>query len=672
MASSTVNLILAGEDQGASAALDSVQGGLGGFGDMLGGLANPAALAAGAVGLVTTAAIGAGVALFNASQETEQAMNLLQAQTGATAAEMEQFRGIAENVFTNNWGESIGDVTAAMAEVKEQTGATGAELENLTQKALIMRDVFGEDVAASTNAATVLMEEFGLTGDEAMDFITTGFQRGLNSSDDFLDSIGEYGNLFSDAGFTAEDFFGIMESGAAGGVLGTDKIADAVKEMNLLLNEGGEDMAYTFSEMGLSYEDMRFAVMTGQAEWGDYFDEIVGGINGINDPLAKAAAQTAIFGTMAEDLGLGFTEGLTTSSVALEEMAGATEAAGDAVSQGLGPAWETFKRETLVALMPIGDMIGGALSAATPYLAQFGTWLGTNIPVALAYMGETFNLYWPLIQAGAQAAWDFIYPNILQPLGTVLGENVPVALETLRAKWSDEVFPALQTTAESVWGFIYPNILEPIQKWFDDQGITALDIFSVAWDVLWTAATLSIETSWQVAQFIFSGIQLFFDEILPNSIAAGRAAWETNWMGIRTAAESASGVLQGIFDAVQGFANWLSGHVFNFNFNLPELPDWAIPGSPIPLHTRWADFGDYLDQHTFDVDFQTNTADVMPEEAFTPAFTSGTRGAFGASVSSGGATYYIEKIEVNDAETGRLLLAWLEGIETAEALEAMA
>lgn len=73
--------------------------------------------------------------------------------------------------------------------------------------------------------------------------------------------------------------------------------------------------------------------------------------------------------------------------------------------------------------------------------------------------------------------------------------------------------------------------------------------------------------------------------------------------------DNARDFVQRFKDALIGFWEWLEDHVFNFKVNLPKLPDWATPGSPIPLHTAWEDFGNYLNRATFtpDLDFDGGT-----------------------------------------------------------------
>lgn len=73
--------------------------------------------------------------------------------------------------------------------------------------------------------------------------------------------------------------------------------------------------------------------------------------------------------------------------------------------------------------------------------------------------------------------------------------------------------------------------------------------------------------------------------------------------------DAARDFVQRFKDALINFWEWLQDHIFNFQIKLPELPEWATPGSPIPLHTAWEDFGNYLNRATFspDLDFDGGT-----------------------------------------------------------------
>lgn len=205
-----------------------------------------------AIGGATIATAGYALKL---STEFDKAFNTLQTQTGASAEEMESLNASMENIYANNFGETIEDVAQSMATVKTQTNLTGQELEDITTKALLMRDTFGFEVNESIRAVNSLMNQFGITADEAYTLIAQGAQKGLNQNDDLLDTINEYAVQFEMLGYNADDMFNMLANGASEGTWSVDKLGDAVKEFNIRAKDGSESTAEAFSMLGLTTRD---------------------------------------------------------------------------------------------------------------------------------------------------------------------------------------------------------------------------------------------------------------------------------------------------------------------------------------------------------------------------------------------------------------------------------
>jgi len=658
MTDALVRLILTGEDSGATAALDAVGGQLDTVGGKLAGFAPGGAIAAGAVAgiaAISAAAIGVGAAALGLSEDMDAAMNTFSARTGVAGDELEQFRGVAADVFDNNWGESFQDVADVMSTVQQITGAGADSIGDMTQNAIILRDVFDKDVGESIDAAKVLMDEMGLSSQQAFDLITTGLQNGLDRNGDFLDTIREYGNLFGDAGFSAEQFYNILETGAEGGALGTDKVADAVKEFQIRFLEGGDEMVAAVEELtGDSWQMFIEEIQAGDSTVAETFTLFTQLLAEMEDPIERNALQVALFGTQAEDLGVSFTEGLGAAITSLDEMAGATQMAGDAVSQGLAASWEGFKRTIQTSLLPLGDWLGQALDAAVPYLQQLGDWLAVTIPAAT----ETLRAFWvdvawpAIMQVGDWIAQD-VFPVFVN-LYNWLDAEMPGALETLRAFWVDEAWPVIRDTLESIWGFLEPNVFTPLGEWLDEKLPVALEFLRTTWvDTVWPALQVGAEVAWEIIKAILEGIQVFFDSTLPTALESAKSTWESVWGAIQTATQTASSIIQPVFDAVKSFADWLSGFTFDFKFNIPGIPDWMIPHSPLPIHTAWKNFGDYL-----------RTADFTPKMS-APVATTGQISPQLPTGSSNQTVYQFSpgSIVVRDETTGRALLNWLQNIE---------
>lgn len=198
-------------------------------------------------GSLASAAIEKGVSLLSSgissivSQafELDEANQKLAASTGANAEQMEEYAAVMERLYTNNYGESIGEIADAMALVKQYTGEIDTStLETMTENAMALADTFDADMSESIRGVNALMENMGLTAEEAFDYIAAGSQNGLDKSKELSDNITEYSQLWSQAGFSAEEMFSILQNGLDSGAYNLDKVNDFVKEFTISLSDG--------------------------------------------------------------------------------------------------------------------------------------------------------------------------------------------------------------------------------------------------------------------------------------------------------------------------------------------------------------------------------------------------------------------------------------------------
>lgn len=555
------------------------------------------------VGAAATAFVGLGVTGFNASMEIDQAQRELQGTLGVTADEAEWLGAVGVKVFKDNFAGSLEEAIAAVGLAQKALGdLSDQELADATENAYRLSDAFEVDVAEGLNQAGVLMKEFGLTQQEAFDFMASGFQNGLNASDDFLDSIGEYSNLFADAGFTADEFYSIMQTGAAGGVLGTDKIADAIKEMQIRLNEGGDAVKSAFGDIGLDFNNISAAVTRGDAEWADYFDKIVGGINGIEDPIKRAQVQTAIFGTMAEDLGVSFTEGLSAGQTSLEDMSGAIDKI-DVRYNNFGSMATGLWRNLVIAITPVTDKLLDMANNAMPYAIMAVDWLSTQIqvlipileqwadwfvsvavPAIIEFMTPIINQLIPGLQLLgdivlnlATAIWPYILQaftfltdnmNIVLPILAAVGVAIlaiasPVTLIAglivlLATAWAnnwgniqgitqaalDFITPYI-TTAMATIQAVVTTVLNYLSAWWQQHGDNLMTIVNTVWTWIQTYIGVQINTIMTVITVVGGLIMAFWQEWGDILIAGAERTWEN----IKTIIGAAMDILGYLIDA---------------------------------------------------------------------------------------------------------------------------
>lgn len=313
---------------------------------------------------VGVAAAGAfTTALVKIGTEYQAATSQISAATGATGAELESLQGVMENVYGNNYGDSMADVADAVATVSQQMkGLSDGELQSVTEGAFALRDVFQYDVAESVRAANALVNNFGISGDDAMNLIAAGAQNGLDFSGELLDTISEYSVQFAKVGIDADQMFQIMQAGADSGAWNLDKVGDAIKEMSIRVVDGSETTAAGFEAIGMDADLMAQKFAAGGDSAQQAFQETIQALASMEDPVQRNIAGVNLFGTMWEDLG----------PEVVEQLASITDeayAAGDELQKmqevkydNLGDALKGLGRQLEVELLPLANELTGFLT----------------------------------------------------------------------------------------------------------------------------------------------------------------------------------------------------------------------------------------------------------------------------------------------------------------------
>nr|WP_317357828.1 phage tail tape measure protein [uncultured Tyzzerella sp.] len=236
--------------------------------------------------------------------ETDNASTTFQMMTGTSSDEMAKFNQEIKNIYNSGLGESLTEVSQAMAEIKNQTkNIDTSTLSKLTANALQLQEAFGFDIQESIRAVNMLTTQFGITGEEAFNLIVQGVQNGLNKNNDLLDVINEYSVKFASSGDSAEDFFNRLQNSANAGTFSIDKSADAFKEFTIRITESGEEVTNSLNILGLNADEMANAISKGGEDGYNATQKIIEGLLNIEDPLEQNRLGMQIFGTMWEDAG---------------------------------------------------------------------------------------------------------------------------------------------------------------------------------------------------------------------------------------------------------------------------------------------------------------------------------------------------------------------------------
>lgn len=315
---------------------------------------------------------GAGYAL-NLSTEFDQAFNTLITKTGASKDEFDSLNESMENIYKNNFGESIEDVAESMATTRNNTKLTGEELEKTTEYALLMRDVFEFDVNESTRTAKMMMDQFGISSEEAYNLIAQGAQSGLDKNGDLLDTINEYSVHFSQLGIDAPTMFNMLVNGAESGTFSVDKLGDAVKEFGIRVKDESSSTQEAFKAIGLDSDAMAQKFGKGGESAKKALNETVTALFNMKDPIAQNQAGVALFGTMWEDLGADGVKALMDVSgeidITKDKLGEINEMKYDDIGSALEGLGRTIQTDVI---SPLGEELQPVVEEVIDYVKENG------------------------------------------------------------------------------------------------------------------------------------------------------------------------------------------------------------------------------------------------------------------------------------------------------------
>jgi len=202
--------------------------------------------------------------------------------------------------------------------------------------------------------------------------------------------------------------------------------------------------------------------------------------------------------------------------------------------------------------------------------------------------------------------------------GDIQGKTAEVLL------WFNaEVLPTWKGNADNmraIWDIASTRISE---LWKNLQ--LTIDVFVQWWDVnvvqVWEGNVDNMSVAWGIAKEniaeLWNGLQLTIESFInwwgtnvvtvwAGNVSNMASAWETAkgnltgaWNSFKETVEAAWGAIQPIFEAIEAFAAWVNSTTLSLDIQIPELPDWATPDSPLPIHTAWKNFGEYLGGQNF-------------------------------------------------------------------------
>ena len=493
--------------------------------------------AATAIAALAAAALAGAKEVVQLGTDYRQATNQLSAQTGATGQELEELGGIAQEVYRNNFGDSISDVNEALATTRTNTGLMGDELRKATESGYLLRDTFGMDFSESSRAASALMNKFGISAQQAYNLIAVGAQNGANRNGDLLDVLSEYAPKYAEMGLTADDMMQTLIAGAENGVFQIDKVGDAVKEFSIRAIDGSDTTKEAFEALGLSASGVSAELAAGGPQARAAFLQVVNALQAVEDPLERNQLAVALFGTQFEDLGeqalpilASIAEGGDLSTDALSQI-------NDVRYNDAASALEGVRRKIVNEFLPLAQDMQGLLVDAL-----------STIDDALAdgFQPEDVKIIGEAVADALMEGIGTIETLLSENMGTItemLDAAVAVVVEALPAL-VDAILPAAMGLLQSVVDAITANV-EPL------TALATNIVTSVATFLVENAGTLA-----SAATSLLTGLVDGIAEALPTLLPAAASMVTEIATGLAenlpTLLTSAAGLVQGIVDGIVG------------------------------------------------------------------------------------------------------------------------
>lgn len=478
-------------------------------------------LAAGAVALGVGLALSGGI---TSGVDMAEAQAKLTAQLDLTPAEAGRIGGIAGKLYADAYGSSVEEVSSAVGTVVSSLdgmrNANASTVEAMTAKLLNLQTTFGVDVARAAQVAGQAVKA-GLAGDanQAIDLLVGNLQRVPEAvRGDLLDAIDEYGPFLANMGLKGEEAFGVLAAASDKGMYGIDKTGDALKELSIRATDMSTTSVAAYKAAGLAPADMSAKFLAGGATARGALDQLVAGLQGIADPVARSNAAIGLFGTPLEDLGTTeipkFLDSIAQMKDGFKSTEGAADKMGATINSGpktslteVGRTFDSIVGKVGQGLVPILHMLTDVLNENPAILQAVALGLGV---LSIAFMGVTIAT-WAMNTALLANPITWIVVGILALIAAVvlLAMNWGSVTTWITGVWGGFV-GWLTDTMDGLlgwWGGVWDGFLGFLSDAWGNIGAFLAGALQFVLDLFFTYNPLGIIiANWGAIMAFFAGI----------------------------------------------------------------------------------------------------------------------------------------------------------------------
>lgn len=273
-----------------------------------------------------------------------------------------------------------------------------------------------------------------------------------------------------------------------------------------------------------------------------------------------------------------------------------TEAAWAVIQPVLQTVWAWLSENIPIALQAMRDQYVNAFNQSRDVVTAVwgvisGIWqsivsfINDSLIPTVVLIGERWSEIWSTISTVSSNVWTII-STIFAEIVRWINDNIVPILLFFWTQWVN-TFNLIKEAISEWWTENVEPILAAIADWFEFKLTSALEVYQEAGEAVWEAIQEAIEVVWEVIEPIFNALQVWFEQTLTAALDVIDEKWNTVFDGIKVAINAVKQTIDNLKESAQKFWDWISSHTFSFNFSIPDIPDWLIPGSPTPLEIAW-------------------------------------------------------------------------------------
>lgn len=507
-----------------------------------------------------------------------------------------------------------------LARIAKQTGAfTDEELKNIkamqeagdiagAQKAILnnLEDAIGgtADALASTTAGQwqIFQETISDAGEgiagallPAISQLVNGLKPVLFVVEDLAGAFSTFITAFSETGDITEALDSLMEF-------------DSVRAIFSALGVSGKDFYTNSALIGDAFEYISNSAGIALSSIGDF-------VNNTFIPAIKSIGDSAgVTLPTAQEVFEGVMNGIVTASQLVSDFIVNTLVPGMTVAVDWVVAnWPAIQATIEEVVNAIQTVITTVLAEVIPFAVsefeKIKAWTDENWPLIQQTIDTVINAISGIVESvtGAIASFWEEHGETLKSLAKTFWENIKISIDNninailgiikavmqlINGDW-EGAWNTVKATAETIWEGINTQIDNAVNALWPIID-AAIQIIKSGWESVWTSISSfvsekmeevrkAIDEKINAAKTAFENAVKAIKTAVEDNVTAAATAFSNAIDSIKKAAEPAGNYINSLLDSFKNFYNWLNTHVFSFKIELPDLPDWAIPGSPTPF-----------------------------------------------------------------------------------------